>query len=228
MYRKGAEGWMKHLDFILLDVLCLQLSFVLACFLRLGKAWPYGDNMYRKIAIVLVIIDLLVAVLFNSMKNVLKRGVYKELAESVKHVALVVFIVTFYLFSVQEGETYSRIVIYLTAIFHVATGYAARLLWKKVLHSWGLKEYARSLLILTVDSRAEEIIHTLGQVSENFRIYDCNLMEILPNDFIPYISAVSGLDPAVLKVLQGSINSMIVEGQHEIIQIITSVLSCMT
>ncbi|MCI6376453.1 MAG: hypothetical protein MR842_01650 [Clostridiales bacterium] len=49
---------MKHLDFILLDVLCLQLSFVLACFLRLGKAWPYGDNMYRKIAIVSLMRDV--------------------------------------------------------------------------------------------------------------------------------------------------------------------------
>ena len=41
------------------------------------------------------------------------------------------------------------------------------------------------------------------------QIYDCNLSEILPNDFIPYVSAVSGMDLAVLKVLQGSINSMI-------------------
>lgn len=41
------------------------------------------------------------------------------------------------------------------------------------------------------------------------QIYDCNLMEILPSDFIPYISAVSGMDPAALKVLQGSINTMI-------------------
>ena len=41
------------------------------------------------------------------------------------------------------------------------------------------------------------------------QIYDCNLMEIFPSDFIPYVSAVSGLDPAVLKVLQGSINTMI-------------------
>ena len=41
------------------------------------------------------------------------------------------------------------------------------------------------------------------------RIYDCNLMEILPSDFIPYASAVSGMDLAVLKVLQGSINTMI-------------------
>lgn len=41
------------------------------------------------------------------------------------------------------------------------------------------------------------------------QIYDCNLMEILPSDFIPYVSAASGLDPAVLKVLQRSINNMI-------------------
>lgn len=41
------------------------------------------------------------------------------------------------------------------------------------------------------------------------QIYDCNLSEILPNDFIPYVSAVSGMDPAVLKVLQSSINTMI-------------------
>lgn len=41
------------------------------------------------------------------------------------------------------------------------------------------------------------------------QIYDCNLMEILPSDFIPYASAVSGMDLAVLKVLQDSINTMI-------------------
>ena len=41
------------------------------------------------------------------------------------------------------------------------------------------------------------------------QIFDCNLMEILPSDFIPYASPVSGMDLAVLKVLEGSINSMI-------------------
>ena len=41
------------------------------------------------------------------------------------------------------------------------------------------------------------------------QLYDCNLMEILPSDFIPYISAVSGMDPAALKVLQSYINTAI-------------------
>ena len=30
MYRKESEGWHKHLDFIILDLLCLQLAFILA------------------------------------------------------------------------------------------------------------------------------------------------------------------------------------------------------
>ena len=30
MYAKKAQGWIKHLDFIILDMICLQVAFVLA------------------------------------------------------------------------------------------------------------------------------------------------------------------------------------------------------
>lgn len=28
MYRKDSEGWLKHTDFIILDMICLQLAYV--------------------------------------------------------------------------------------------------------------------------------------------------------------------------------------------------------
>ena len=34
MYRKSARGWEKHLDFMILDVLCLQAAFVIAYMVR--------------------------------------------------------------------------------------------------------------------------------------------------------------------------------------------------
>ena len=41
MYRKDSEGWLKHADFIALDLLCLQISFILAYVLS-GYGWnPY-------------------------------------------------------------------------------------------------------------------------------------------------------------------------------------------
>lgn len=36
MYKRSEQGWLKHLDFILLDVLSAQLAFVL------GYAWRFG------------------------------------------------------------------------------------------------------------------------------------------------------------------------------------------
>lgn len=28
MYRKKGRGWTKHIDFMLLDVLCMQIAFI--------------------------------------------------------------------------------------------------------------------------------------------------------------------------------------------------------
>ena len=36
MYRRKNKGWLKHMDFIILDLLCLQVCFALAYFSRHG------------------------------------------------------------------------------------------------------------------------------------------------------------------------------------------------
>ena len=30
MYRKKGRGWTKHIDFMLLDVLCMQIAFIVS------------------------------------------------------------------------------------------------------------------------------------------------------------------------------------------------------
>lgn len=43
MYKKSPQGWLKHWDFILLDIFCLQLAFVVAYLVRQGLENPYSD-----------------------------------------------------------------------------------------------------------------------------------------------------------------------------------------
>lgn len=165
MYQKSQRGWMKHADFLLINLFCLHLSFVLAYCLRFN--WhevPYAVPVYRNIAVVLSVLDILVSLLFNTLHNVLRRGFYQELASTFKHVMLLFMFSTLYLFSMQKSEEYSRIVIYLTMIFYVILNYVARLLWKQILARTG-KIRARSLLIVTNDSLAEEIITDLKNTS---------------------------------------------------------------
>lgn len=36
MYKEMIKGWVKHLDFMLLDILCYEVSFLLAFIYRNG------------------------------------------------------------------------------------------------------------------------------------------------------------------------------------------------
>ena len=49
MYRKADKGWMKHLDFTLIDAMCLQLAIAVILF-AMGVHWPYGSRLYRNMA----------------------------------------------------------------------------------------------------------------------------------------------------------------------------------
>ena len=151
MYKRASQGWVKHLDFILLDMLCLQIAFFLAYFLRHQSLTPYAKDLYAAIGMLITLFDLMVAVMLDSMHNVLKRGYYKEFVESLKHCGLVFLLTILWMFSQKNSDTYSRTVVFMTFAFHLGIGYAVRLLWKRVLRKYGSVESGKKAMLALLD-----------------------------------------------------------------------------
>ena len=163
MYRKSAKGWLKHWDFILLDLLSLQLAFPVAYMVRHGVDNPYVQTVYRNEAIVLILIQIIVAFLGENFKNVLKRGYYKEFTATIRQVFFVTLISVFYLFLIQEGELYSRMTLLLTGVFYLLLSYPVRLLWKNhLLKGKTMLMGKRALLIITNKEHAEETVRNIS------------------------------------------------------------------
>ena len=159
MYKRNIQGWLKHIDFILWDIIILQVSYVLGYMIRHGWGqWPYLRNDYKSLAIVLVVVDILVAVIFNTMHNVMKRGYLKELRATIKHVALVLVMMSLYLFSTQAGDTYSRITIYLTAGFHLILGYSIRLMWKPLIRRINKGKSKGAMILVAEENSISKIL----------------------------------------------------------------------
>ena len=167
MYEKKQKGWRKHIDFILLDILCLQLAFVLAYFIRFGLENPYVNNEYRSLAGVYILIDLLVAVMFDSFKNVLRRGYYKEFTAVLKHVCFVEAAMLMYLFSTQRGDVYSRLFFYYMIPLYLLLTYIGRTLWKGQLRAGKTRRGDRSLLIVAPKEKMEECISSICERNYN-------------------------------------------------------------
>lgn len=162
MYKRAAQGWLKHLDFILFDELCLQIAFGLAYIIRHGIDFPYMSDLYRAIAILMIVFDLLIAVMMDSMHNVLKRGYYKEFAQTVKHCLMVFLLTVLWMFTLKNSDSYSRIIVFLTFVFHVVIGYGIRLLWKAHLRKRGTLESGKKSMLAVLDlANADRIIERL-------------------------------------------------------------------
>ena len=158
MYRRNTRGWTKHLDFILLDVLCLQLAFLCAYTIRHGMWSVYEQPIYRSLALVYAVLDIMVAVIFSTMHNVLKRGLYEEFVQTLKQAGLVLAGMTIYLFASQGGDIYSRITIFFTLVFHLGFAYCVRILWKRLLLTRGIGSTKSTMVLVADEESVKDII----------------------------------------------------------------------
>lgn len=158
MYQTEKQSWVKHLDFILLDILSICLAFLAAYLTRFGFHGSELDEAYTGLVLILVIVDFSVLILNESMKNVLKRGFYREFAQTVKHVLLVAAVITFLLFTLKISAIFSRIMIYSFIFYYVLIAYGIRLAWKRYLRSSKYKGHRSVLYVITTMDRAEALL----------------------------------------------------------------------
>ena len=162
MYKKENNSWVKHIDFVILDILCLQLAFILAYEIRVAKGIPYLNPLYENMAFVLVIFQLLVSFFGESFSGVLRRGFLIEMKCMIEHEICVMLLAVLYLFMSQQGVMYSRGAFTIMCTLYFFIAYAARIGWKKVIRSRKFAEgEKRSILIITTDAEAANVVKAL-------------------------------------------------------------------
>ncbi|MBO4360227.1 MAG: sugar transferase [Eubacteriaceae bacterium] len=162
MYKKYNLRWLKHLDFILLDVLCLHTAFIISYMIRHGVSNPYAKEGYLMISVVFTIVDFLSAISFESMKNVLKRGYYREMAATIKHSLIVIALTVAYMFTIKESETYSRAVFLMMVVLYPLTAYTVRVLWKKRVIAHLQNAELSTVIVITIRDYAEKLVRDLS------------------------------------------------------------------
>ena len=161
MYKKSVQGWLKHLDFMILDVVCLWISFTLAFGMRHGSLNVFANSLYRDMMWSLALMDIVVIFFFDSLKNVLKRGFYREFTMTVKQTCLITLCSVFYLFTFKEADNYSRLVLTYTAALYLLLSYITRNIWKYLLRKYLGENGRRSLLIVTVSEIVDTVIDNI-------------------------------------------------------------------
>lgn len=129
MYTRDKKDWSKHLDFLLLDELCLLIALSLGTFFRHGTIDLNSQNL--TLVLLALLTNFFVLVSNRTFSSVLKRGYYKELIATLKSSIFSLLILLAFLFITKSGAIFSRIAISISYLIYFVLTYLTRILFKK-------------------------------------------------------------------------------------------------
>lgn len=185
MYNNNNKNKLKHLDFMILDIVCLFISFSLAHYFRHGVFSYFENRVYNNTVLVIMLLELVITFFYEPFKNVLKRGFIKEARITITFVMLNLLGTTFYLYVTKSGSYNSRLMIAYTYIVYLFLSYSTRILLKKYIQSMSIGSMKSSDKALLVVGNKKTIKNYLKKLTHyNFDSYNISGLCIVDQDMI--------------------------------------------
>ena len=157
MYKKNSNSLIKHIDFIMIDIILFCFSFWLSYVVRHNDFNMLDNSLYTSYCLI-IILSVFAGVLLRSYKGIIYRGYGIELRKTISHATFVFAGVIFLSFIQKETSDLSRITCLLFYFFSFVFVYSGRILWKnhvvKRLHNSNNRE----VLIVSDVKSADNVI----------------------------------------------------------------------
>ena len=120
MHVQNKYSWIKHIDFIGLNLLALIVAFVVSFYLKFGSLHLMFSATWQSLLAILCLINIVITLIMNPYSSILRRPYYMD-AVKLFLLTLYTFVIVaifFYLF--KMGAAYSRVTLAMTfAIYYI-------------------------------------------------------------------------------------------------------------
>ena len=183
MYKKQKKSWVKHLDFLLLDILCLEAAFLLSYLIKLqdDSSMMIIRRDYSRLAVLLILMDLCLVFLFEAYTGILRRNKLQELRATVIHCSTVFLALILYIWATKQAEIYSRQILFVFFALSVFLEYFLRCVWKRIIRYRMLHgERFNKLIIITEERNAIECVKSFQY--DRYKEFEVNGIVIVDED----------------------------------------------
>ena len=215
MNRKKKYGWWKHIDFMIIDLICIQIAYVVSYFFRHDTLQLYREtSLYAHVNILLIIIDLCYVLLRGTYKNILKRSFIREIESVLVHNIIMWGLVMAYLYVTKQAFWFSRQVFLTSFGFTIIFMLLGRFLWKLNIRRivWKGKNQPNFLVISTEEYASEMVRQFSNRMYNGFNLAGLAIMDRdLENGKIEGISIVCNKDNLLTYIQKNVIDEVMIK-----------------
>ena len=190
MYKKKKRSWVKHLDFIILDIIAAELAMFLSVYLwygliiffeqtmsgqhgrLIGSISPFGEaqnynmDIMHGLVCFLPVIGLIGLLFTDNYTGILRRTKYQEIIATIKQCIINYLAILVYLARMQVTYYVSRywLFAYLPVAMLIFT-YLLRVTWKRVIRRRKLRDLNKTSLVVVAESTTIE--HCLSEIAHS-------------------------------------------------------------
>ena len=135
MHIKGKYSWLKHLDFMVLDILSLAVAFVMAIGIRFGDFSLVTSTSWKTLLLIACLMDLLVILFTNPFSGIFRRYGSEELLKAATMTGYNGMLLFLLLYVLKLGTSYSRLTVFIMYGLYFVLSLTLRMAWKVVLRS---------------------------------------------------------------------------------------------
>lgn len=133
MELKEKYKWMKHIDFIIIDLFCLIFSFILAYYLKFDKFYFLDEQDWSSLFIVICLMNLIVMFFTNPYSGILRRRYYLQFRREITLFAYQVLVICFMFYILKIGIIFSREMMLTMYAMYFITSQPIKYIHKKIL-----------------------------------------------------------------------------------------------
>lgn len=172
------KGWLRHLDFISIDILAIECSLALTYLIDILLFSHEAITMWH-LCLLLPFLHLALAILSDAYNGILQRGYLKE-TKAVLRIGFFdasVLLFVFYFLDFLPNLAKVDFVLYFCIFLPMV--YILRFLQKFYLrHRYNNMKYSRQILVAATEAAAREMIHTItGSAIRNYQFFGLAVLD---------------------------------------------------
>lgn len=165
---KGKYSWLKHLDFIILDVLALIVSFVLAYAIKFHDFSFINSSDWKGILVIGCLLDVVIMLFTGPFSGIFRRYGSEELIKSILQAIYNFVLCCIVIYVLGLGINFSRTVIILMYFFYFGIAFLSRGIWKALLRSGRAKSITNTQKTILVVGNKKDMPQLLRSINSGF------------------------------------------------------------
>lgn len=173
MQIKSKYSWMKHIDFMIVDLIALFISFWVSFHLKFDKWDFYQNEEWTRYLFIVLALSLVINFFSNPYSGILKRSYYMEIIRAFQLAFYNLLFATTIFYAFKIGATYSREMSFVMYGIYFVLSMVLKYIWKKLLVSGKVVLTTTRKIPLFVIAGKDDIKKNIQNVmAGDFRLYD--------------------------------------------------------